>query len=123
MHICPVCKKHEFEEEPPYGSFTRCPVCGWYDDYFDEYAPHNNDESENEYSLVSSIYLYNKVGTTLVPYFEAMELLKEMKRDDFASEDYTVELDNMYEYIKSLEKQYGIKRKDGVNYVEYLKYE
>lgn len=122
MHICPVCKKYEFEEVLPYGSYKRCPVCGWYDDYFDEYAPHNNSESENEFSLVSSIFLYNKTGTTLVPYFDAIEILKE-RENDFSPEDYTVELDKMYEYIESLEKKAGKKRKYGVNYVEYLTYD
>ena len=49
-HLCPICKKFEFEE---WASFDNCTVCGWEDDalqYEDQdYAGGANRLSANQY--------------------------------------------------------------------------
>jgi len=43
-HLCPVCRKHEFDSR---GSFDYCPWCGWgddsWDDIDDEWSGFNGD--------------------------------------------------------------------------------
>lgn len=49
-HMCPVCKKYEFDHMD---SFEICPECGWQDDLYQEENPDEdclaNEMSLNEY--------------------------------------------------------------------------
>lgn len=52
--ICPVCGKHQFEEDD---NFEICPVCGWEDDAIQREDP-DYDGGANPISLNQAIEAY-----------------------------------------------------------------
>ena len=53
-HLCPVCGKHEFEEE-----YERCPFCGWWYDMVQEKYP-DEDGGSNYLSLNQAREMYRR---------------------------------------------------------------